>query len=238
MSLLRRLRQLLVALLALGAVGGGVWVFGFSELVRYREIRVVGNQRVSEVAVRHLADLPEGAPLVTLDLPHAVANIERHPWVAHATARRVFPDTVVIQVEERQVAALLLLDALYLVDTEGKPFRKADAQDLHHPLLTGISPDLAEREPALARRLIAEGLALLTAAQGHGGLRADDISEVRFDAGSGYTLALRNGGEVLLGFTGPEALPRLDALATAGVDLSHPHRVDLGLAKMAVVTPL
>lgn len=215
-----------------------MWLFGFSEFVRYRELRVVGNERVSEAAVRHLADLPAGAPLVALDLPGAVAKIERHPWVAHAEARRVFPDGVVVQVREREVAALLLLDGLYLVDTEGKPFRRADPQDLHHPILTGISPELADREPALARRLIHEGLSLLQAAKATADIDPEDVSEVRFDAGTGYTLALRNGGEILVGFDGPEVLPRIAALARAGVDLSLPHRVDLGFSQMAVVTPL
>lgn len=236
--MLRHLRTIALLLVSVALVGAGVWVLGFSELVRYRQLVVVGNSHVTEAAVRHLADLPEGSPLVALDLPHAVAGVERHPWVAHAQARRVFPDTVEIVVEERVARAVLVLDGFYLVDQDGVPFRRADADQLDHPLLTGIPAELANREPAVARRLIREGLALLDEAPRHAGLQDGEISEVRFDAGIGYTLALRNGGEVLLGFEGAPALTRLDVLTAHGVDLSHPQRVDLGLPKLAVVTPL
>lgn len=221
----------------LAAVGGLGWVVLGSDLMRLHTVRVVGNQHVSEIAVRHLADLPSGEPLLTLDLAHTVEQIEQHPWVAHAEVRREFPDAVVIRVEERQVKALLLLDGLYMVDAEGEVFRRADPGAVSWPILTGVSAELAEAQPAVARRLIREGLELLEVAAAHH-LPPDTISEVRFDRGSGYTLALRNGGEVLVGFDGPLLLPRLDALATAGLDLSLPHRIDLGPSKLAVVTPL
>lgn len=236
--MLRRLRTLALLVLAASALGAVVWVLGYSDLVRYRQLVVVGNRHVTEAAVRHLADLPEGAPLLALDLPHAVAGVERHPWVAHAQARRVFPDTVEIDIQERVVRAVLVHDGFFLVDQDGVPFRRADADQLDHPLLTGIPSELARREPAVARRLIQEALALLDEAPHHPGLRVEDLSEVRFDRGIGYTLALRNGGEVLVGFEGPPALSRLDILASQGVDLSHPQRVDLGLPKLVVVTPL
>ena len=235
------LRILRIAATFLGVASGAVglvWLAFESEMLRYRELRVVGNERASEAQLRHLADLPIGEPLLLLDLGAAINGVEHHPWIAHAEARRVFPDTVVLQVTERKVEALLLLDALYLVDADGTPFRKAGGGDLDHPILTGISPDLAARDPDLARRLVTDGLAALHAAEGRGGLHEADVSEVRFDASAGYTLALRNGGEVLLGFSGPSVLARLDTLAREGVILSQPLRIDLGSARIAVVSPL
>ncbi len=233
-----------VSVVTTAALLGGLGWFAFgSEHLRFRTLRVVGNEHASEAALRHLADLTPGRPLLALDLDHAAASVARHPWVAQVEARRVFPDTVVLQVRERQVRALVLLDALYLVDTEGNPFRKADAAELDHPVITGIPPALADAEPMLARRIVHDALGILDAASGRAGLREDDISEVRFDAEAGYTLALRNGGEVLLGFQEPASLPtgafaRLDALVSRGVDLSHPLRIDLGSPSTAVVSPL
>lgn len=250
--MLRILAIVAKSLAAVGAVAGLVWLGFFSEALRFRELRVVGNERASEVALRHLADLAEGTPLLRLDLDRAVEGVERHPWVAEATARRVFPDTVVLQVHEREPRALLLLDALYLVDADGTPFLVAGAGDLDHPVITGLPPALAESDPPLARRVIVDALALLEAAEGRGGIRESAISEVRFDVRAGYTLVRRNGGELLLGFQAPApdggipgpagweaALARLDTLATAGVALaSRPFRVDLGTPSLAVVTPL
>lgn len=247
----RILRIAATGFAALGAAAGLVWLGFFSEALRFRELRIVGNDRASSPALRHLADLPVGAPLLLLDLDDAVAGARRHPWVKSATARRVFPDTVVLTIEERQPQALLLLDALYLVDETGTPFRKADAADLDHPVLTGLPPDLATKDPPLARRIVADALALLQASEGRAGMQRSALSEVRFDARAGYTLVLRNGGEVLLGFQDPptedgvpgpagwdRALARLDTLAGQGVLLSPPVRIDLGLPKLAVVTPL
>jgi cell division septal protein FtsQ len=226
------------SLAGLALAAGVVWLAFFSEHLRFRQLRVVGNSRASEAALRHLADLPVGDALLALDLDAAVAGALRHPWVASATARRVFPDTVVLQVHEREVKALLLLDGLYLVDEGGVPFRKADAQDLDHPVITGIPAEIAQKHPDVARRLVADALALLDAAPGRAGVTARDVSEVRFDANSGYTLALRNGGEVRVGFDRDGALDRLDRLASRGVTLLTPLRIDLGSPRLAVVSPL
>lgn len=233
----RALRIAGLALLGAGALGGTVWVLGWSDLVRYRELRVVGGQHVTETQARHLSDIPVGLPLVAVDLDAVVAGVSRHPWVASAEARRVFPDTIVVQIHEREPRAVLALDGLFLLDTEGVPFRRASARDLDRVIFTGIDPELAVREPELARLILREGLTLLDAAIATGELRESEISEVRFGARTGYTLALRNGGEILLGFRGTDALARLHRLVAAGVDLALPLRVDLGLDRHAVVTP-
>ncbi len=231
----------IAAILAVTVLAGGVgWLCFGSEHLRYRTLRFVGNTEATEAQLRHLADLPPGEPLLALDLARALEGVRRHPWVAGATARRVFPDTVVISVEEREVRALVLLDGLYLVDADGVPFRRAAAPHLDHPVISGIDPQVAAQYPELGRRIVSDSLALIDAAQGHAGLHASDISEVRFDPESGYALVLRNRGEVLLGFRPTDdVLAQLDALASRGVSLApSPLRVDLGSPSTVVVTPL
>lgn len=236
--MLRHLRTTLYAVTALAVAGGCAWLLCASPWLRYGNLQVVGNVRAPVSQVRHLANLPDGEALVLVNLDEAVAGVERHPWVAHASARRSFPDTVVIEVVERVPVALVQLDAIYLVDAEGTIFARAHEGDYDHPMLTGIDSALVESQPEVARRLVTEGLAWLAAAHERGGLAETDLSELRFDAKTGYTLFLRNGGEVLLGFADRERVARLAMLTAQGLDLTSPHRVDLASQRLAVVTPL
>jgi len=236
--MLRYLRQALYTLAAAGSLAGTGWLLCASPWLRYESLTVEGNSRAAVAEVRHLANLPEHQALVLLDLDEAVAGVERHPWVRSATARRSFPNEVVISVEERVPVALVQLGQLYLVDADGTIFAQAHDGDYDHPILTGLPDDLVGAQPEVARRLVSEGLAWLSAAQEKGGLAERDLSELRFDRKTGYTLYLRNGGEVLLGFADRERVARLASLKAQGLDLSTPHRVDLASQRLAVVTPL
>ena len=83
--------KLALATVSVAAVAGALgWVAFGSEWMRFRTLRVVGLDRVSEAQVRHLADLTPGEPLLALDLSNAVAGVSRHPWIAEVEARRIF----------------------------------------------------------------------------------------------------------------------------------------------------
>lgn len=234
-KLLRRL----FAASGLVAVGAGcVWLLLFSPYLRFTTLQVVGNTRAPAAELRHLANLPVGNPLVVLDLDAAAAGVLNHPWVAAVSARRRFPDTVVLTITERTVAAVVQLDQLYLVDSAGVIFSRAQPGDLDHPYLTGLDATLVETQPELSRRLVADGLAWLLALQEQGKIAERDISELRFSTTTGYSVVLRNGGEVLLGFADRARASRLAILASQGVDLSRPHRVDIAGDRLAVVTPI
>lgn len=231
-------KSVLSALAALAGGAGLVWLLFFSPHLRFQKLQIEGNHRASTVALTWLAGLPVGEPLLLVDLDDAMASVGRHPWVASVTASRSLPDSIVLRVVEREAAAVLVLDQHYLVDAAGEPFTRAGPGDYDRPVFTGLSPELARKEPALARRIVQEGLARAEALGGHAGLEENDVSEVHFDSVAGYSLILRNGGQLQLGFRDPDRLDRLDQLTGAGVDLSRPHRIDLAPDRLAVVTPL
>ena len=243
--MIRYLRTALYALLAGAAVCGVAWVLVASPWLRYTELQIEGNRRAGVAELRHLANLPQADPMVLLDLSAAVAGVERHPWVESASARRQFPNAIVLTVRERVPVALLHLQGhdsvagFFLVRAAGTVFaRAAQPADYDHPILTGLDPELVAAQPEVARRLVREGLAWLSAAQEQGGLPESSLSELHFDARTGYTLNLRNGGDVLLGFADRTRVARLPALVASGLDLSTPHRIDLASDRLAVVTPL
>ena len=55
----------------------------------------------------------------------------------------------------------------------------------------------------------------------------------------GFTVVLRSGSELLLGWHAPEApFERLARMVDAGLDLGTPHRIDLASDRLAIATPL
>jgi cell division septal protein FtsQ len=220
-----------VGLLAHEVAHGAAW--------EVYDVEVVGNVRSTDIALRHLADIRDGTHLSQVDLRRAVQRVEKHPWVSRAEARRVFPSGVAIVVEEHEPALLLALDELWYVDARGEVFLKADSGDLDYPILTGLSPAVAAQHPQLARALLRHALDVVDAARGHETAGPEHISELRFDDATGFTLVLRTGTELVLGFDHiDERLGRLDRLVAAGFDPRTPQRLDLAGDRIAVATPL
>lgn len=225
-----------VAAVVTGALVGALTQY--PHLARVGEVQVVGNEHASTVAIRHLADVNEGDPLLLLDLEHTLAQVDLHPWVAEARVRRVLPNTLVIEVVEHQTSLLLLHDGLYRVNGEGKVFTRARSEDLDAPILTGIDPELIESQPLVAERLVIDALEVLGAVRDSDALSADDLSEIHFDPALGFSLVLRNGSTILLGYRAPApSLQRLDSMVASGLDLAQPLRIDLDLDGLAVATP-
>lgn len=204
-----------------------------------QEVVVAGNVRVSDTAVRHLADIRRGTHLFQVDLQHAVDAVQQNVWVRSAEARRVVPGTVEIVVHEHEPAMLVALDRLWYADRRGMPFAPAKTDDLDYPVVTGIDQRLAEARPDLARAITLGALRILDTVDGDPRLGPDQVSELRFDDRFGFTMVLRSGTEIILGFDAPDdRLDRLDRMVAQGLDLERPHRVDLDIDTVAIATPL
>lgn len=91
-----------------------------SSLVALAEVQVAGTERLDAREVRRAADLELGTSTLRLPLETAEQRVERLPLVASAQVRRLDPLTVVIEVEEREPAAVVRRgqDAV-LVDDDG-----------------------------------------------------------------------------------------------------------------------
>jgi len=220
------------------ALGLGVHQVMRDESFRVFRVEIAGNQRASETQLRHLADVPEGAHLATVDLDHIRRGVERHPWVAHATVQRQFPSGIQVTVTEYEPTLLLALDRLWYVDDSGRPIKPAESDDLDYPVLTGLDLELAHSRPELAQAVVQGALRVLAACNGEPVAPAA-VSEIHFDVQTGYELVLRGGSRLILGEGDPTPpLDRLRQLLAAGLDLDTPQRVDLAVETVAVATPI
>lgn len=220
----------------------GALVFGLShyhQLARVQTVQIHGNAQASDAAVRHLAGVRLDDPLLLLDLDRVIHEVARHPWVADVTVRRALPGELHIEVREHSDALLLAhAGGLYRVNREAQVFIKARGAGLDLPVLTGVDDELIT-EPVVGRTILRSALDVLATIDEADSLRTEQVSELHFDRDLGFTILLRDGGVVCLGFRSPQdQLRRLDAMVGAGLDLSIPQRIDLDLDGIAVATPL
>jgi cell division protein FtsQ len=233
------------AALSVGAWEAWRWATA-SPSFAVREIRFSGLQHALEPDLLQRSGLKLGGNLFRTDLSRAAHGMETHPWVASVRLERRLPGEVLASVVEHRPAALVQLGALYVLDDEGRLFKRAAPEDaLDLPILTGVSRDAwDERKPELQLRLFG-ALHLLDTWQASGNPIAA-VSEVRLDEDGGFTLFAHDGTavqEVRLGSNDISLkLRRLAqvraALARRGerasrIDLDNPARPDQAAATLA-----
>jgi len=240
----------LAAAVVSAAVGMGAWQtwrwVTTSGAFALREVRFSGLAHAREADLLQRSGLRIGENLFRLDLAQAARAIESHPWVASATLERRPPGEIVASIVEHRPAALVQLGGLYVLDDEGRLFKRAAPEDaLDLPIVTGASREAwSERKPEQQLRLFS-ALHLLDTWQASG-FAVGAVSEVHLDEDGGFTMFAHDGTavqEVRLGATDLALkLQRLaqvrSALARRGeratrIDLDNPARPDQAAATLA-----
>ena len=160
------LARMLVALMVLTAGAGAGW-YGWQrvgpDLVAWadrcfmiRTVDLTETRRVSREQVLALLDLPTDRGLLRTDPTVLQRTLETHPWIRRASVRRVFPETLAVDVQEREPVAILRTGGRdFLVDYEGVLLAERPAQDDETlPVLKGVDyVEAVFREPWMAERL-------------------------------------------------------------------------------------
>lgn len=172
---------------------------------RLADIRVSSCRQISESELNRFIHARRGQNIFSVDLEQEAGRIASHPWIRGAVVKRLLPDVLEIDVDERQAAALLNVGRLYLVDENGFVFKRlenGDPSDL--PVLTGFSAKVFKSGGPLARRQaerIVDAVKLVGVAEQQGALAETEVSEVRFDIVTGFSLVTTETGVTLrLGF--------------------------------------
>jgi cell division septal protein FtsQ len=169
---------------------------------RVNEFEVEGIRKIPRETVLSLIKL-EGMPnLFTLRLKEVAKRLEEHPWIEQVKVRKVFPNKIWIQIEERKPIAILQLGELFYIDAKGVIFSPVEGGDtFDYPFLTGLTLQSLEKDPVEAKRLITKALEFLRVINKEQAFSAEEISEIHMEKASGLQCFTKAEGiEVRMGW--------------------------------------
>jgi len=114
----------------------GMWLFYFSSVFALDSLVVEGVRTVAPAEVGAIADLGAGTPLARVNATDVAARVMGIPAVSSAQVTRRWPNTVVIQVVERDaVAAVPDGDQFATIDASGFPYIASKKQPKGLPMV-------------------------------------------------------------------------------------------------------
>ncbi len=179
-----------VVVVVLGAITYGARLTGTIADHPYfavTEIVVTPTKHVRPGTLLEAASLRPGVSLWRVDPEALAARLEEEPWIRRATVRREFPRRLIVDVAEREPAAILFLDQLHYVDSTGLAFVRVGERDpLDLPFVTGVEAAILADDRPFARHAIRQALRLLHLMQAAG--LPFRVSEVHIDREQGITV--------------------------------------------------
>ena len=116
-------------------------------------ILVEGRTHSETDTIMALINMQKGAPLAGFNPHEAQSQIEKMAWVSAAHVERRWPDTIYINLTERQPLALLALNKkLFLLDTDGEIIHTDRLNRFAH-LITTSGQNAQEKIPSLVNHL-------------------------------------------------------------------------------------
>jgi cell division protein FtsQ len=182
------------------------------------DIRVTGAHQRTEEALLVEAGLSKGVNVFSVDLDGAHARLLSDPWISGAALTRRLPGTLLVQVTERELGAVVVLRETYLASREGEIFKRfelGDPTDL--PVVTGLDPDSVAEDREGAQATIRRALDL-AAEYERSPLPARLLEEIHVTADGGFTLVLGKEG-LLLALGGPPFRRKLEEAAKVSAEL-------------------
>ena len=102
------------------------------------EINLVGHQRLSNEELSPWIGSIIGKNIFQLELDGISKRLVEHPWIQSASARRVFPQGIYVEIKERTPFAKIQMEQVYVMDNYGV-LLGADLRGTNKlPTITGI----------------------------------------------------------------------------------------------------
>lgn len=185
----RRWRLVLVLVLVVALLLGAVWLVLFSDKLSVHGVEVRGADRLRSGEIRAAAAVPTGDALATVDLQAIEARVATLAPVRSVDVSRQWPDTVLIDIEERTPVAVVII---------GGDVRGLDAEGVVFGRFRTTPPGLPRVEVAtdVADDALVEAAAVVAALPDELAARVDHVEVRTVDQ---VTLALRDGRSVRWG---------------------------------------
>ena len=179
--------------------GFGGWkaygVVSRTTLLRLETIEVSPLKRATREEIITLAGVRPGDSMLGLDLKSVMARLSKDPWLEQVQVRRYFPHTLSITVSERTPQAVANVGCLYYLDEKGVLFKSlAEGDRLDYPLITGLTEEELARDPKGCQDALKSALQLIATLKSGSVFSLQDISEIHYSKGYGFTLFTMQGG--------------------------------------------
>ncbi len=212
-----------------------VYVLARSSIFEVKEIRVVGNNVLSEEKLVAASGINLGENIFQLDLKSSTQRIEIIPVIKNVEIVRVLPAAVEIKIEERQPLALLpIQDGFIQVDEDGVCLQNSDLLSSQVPVVTGVEFETPSPGEKIESHLLETGL---TVAKGLPAGLLPMISEINVN-GDQVIMYTLDGIQCRLGILGDVQrkgevfMKVLEELKDKGKRINY---IDLSLAESPVV---
>lgn len=112
--------SLLACLIVIITIGGRSAIRSVNEWTKIQQLTILGLDRLSREEIIAKLNLSPHSSLWSIDTDQLSDELETHPWIRAVTFDRVLPHSLIVQVDERQPAAVLQASKQsYLLDAEG-----------------------------------------------------------------------------------------------------------------------
>ena len=146
-------------LVSVGLLAGYRWAQG-NDFFALRQVEVRGMERLTAEEVVVLAGVEQGGSLLDVSIAKVMERLEAYPWVAAASVRREFPDSLRIAVQEKAPAWWLADEnGLIYADASGEPIAPVLADRFTSLPVLEVEPGAEDLVSALSADL--SGLARL-----------------------------------------------------------------------------
>jgi cell division protein FtsQ len=170
-------------------------MFVRTTFLKLERIEVSNLKRLTREEVIGLAGVKIGEDMFSLRLRRIGEHLSKNPWVEKVRVRRYVPHTLAIEVTEREPTAVVNMGYLYYLDKNGEVFKPLNQGDrLDYPVLTGMTEEDMGKDPAGSREVLKKVNNLIALIEKGGIFKLEDVSEIHYDKGFGFTLFTAQGG--------------------------------------------